>query len=217
MRGSAKGREPEELRAWKELQLNNGIEPEYRALQRPVRDAMLCRLFAEQTGQCVYCGRGISLDGRESFHVEHFRPQSREEYRALQLEYSNLFLSCGPEGEAGAGKTCGQHKDDWFEENCHIPPVPETCAERFRFRSSGDIAGDRTAEAEKMIEVLNLNHRELAVTRRNLIENLDRQLNEGEPGHDLLQDYLDKNGQGARPSFANVAIGYLTAQLGLET
>ena len=66
-----------------------------------------------------------------------------------------------------------------------------------------------------MIEVLNLCHRELAVTRRDLIENLDGQLNEAEPGavHDLLQDYLDTDGRGARPSFANVAIGYLTAQV----
>ena len=55
MRGSAKGREPEELRAWKELQLESGIEPDYRALQRPMRDAMLGSLYAEQTGQCVYC------------------------------------------------------------------------------------------------------------------------------------------------------------------
>ena len=210
MRGSAKGREPEKLRAWKELQLNNGIEPEYRALQRPVRDAMLRRLYAEQTGQCVYCGGGISLDGRESFHVEHFRPQSREEYRALQLEYSNLFLSCGPEGEPGVGETCGRHKGDWFDENCHIPPVPEACAQRFRFRALGNIVGDGSAEAQRMIEVLNLDHRELVTVRRELIEDLDRELNEGVPDHDLLQDYLDTDRHGARPSFANVAFGYLT-------
>ena len=89
MRGSAKGCEPKKLRAWKELQIQNGIELEYRAIERPVRDAMLRSLYAEQTGQCVYCGRGISLDRRDSFHVEHFRPQS--EYCRLQLEYTNLL------------------------------------------------------------------------------------------------------------------------------
>ena len=104
MRGSAKGRDPEELRAWKELQLENGIEPEYRALQRPVRDAMPGSLYAEQTGQCVYCGRGISLDRLKSYQIEHFRPQSK--YRYLQLEYANLFLSCRPEGDDGTGQTC---------------------------------------------------------------------------------------------------------------
>ena len=209
MRGSAKGREPEELRAWKELQLESRIESEYRALQRPQRDAMLGNLYAEQTGQCVYCGRGISLDRLESYHVEHFRPQ--EEYPALQLEHSNLFLSCGPAAEHGPRHTCGRHKDNWFEEDCHIPPAPESCAERFRFRSSGDIVGDDSAEAEKMIEVLNLNHRELATNRQVLIENLDQELNGGVPEDDLLQSYLDTVRHGARPSFANVAIGYLKA------
>lgn len=209
MRGSVKGREPEELRAWKELQRDAGIEPEYRALQRPVRDAMLRSLFEEQTGQCVYCGRGVSLDRVDTYHVEHFRPQRREEYRALQLEYSNLFLSCGPEAEHGPRETCGNKKGDWFDEGCHIEPAPESCAERFRFRSSGDITGDGTAEATEMIEVLNLNHRELATERQNLIETLDHQLNEGEPRHHVLQDYLDTDRRGARPSFANVAIGYL--------
>ena len=212
MRGSVKGREPEELRAWRELQLQNDIEPEFRALPRRERNAMLDNLHTEQTGQCVYCGRGISLGRLESYHVEHFRPQSKEEYRVLQLDYSNLFLSCGPEAEHGPRETCGRKKGDWFEEGCHIEPAPETCADRFRFRSTGDIAGDGTAEAEKMIEVLNLNHRELVTERQSLIENLDHELNEGEPAHDLLQDYLDTDGQGARPGFANVAIGYLTAE-----
>ena len=34
MRGSVKGREPEELRTWKELQREAGIELEYDALPR---------------------------------------------------------------------------------------------------------------------------------------------------------------------------------------
>ena len=207
MRGSAKGCEPEELRAWKELQHENDIELEYRALPGPERDAMRRSLYAEQTGQCVYCGRGFSLARLETFHIEHFRPRSK--YCHLHLDYANLFLSCGPEGEHGAGETCGDHKDDWFDEDCHIPPAPESCAERFRFRSSGHIVGDESAEAENMIEVLNLNHRELVTDRQILIENLDQELNEGVPEHDLLQDYLDTDRHGARPSFANVAIGYL--------
>ena len=210
MRGSKKGREAEELRAWKESQLKNGVEPEYPALPRPERDALVSSLFAEQTGQCVYCGRGISLFRLENYHVEHFRPQSK--YGCLQLDYGNLFLSCKPEGDRGSWQTCGIHKDNWFEEDCHIPPAPESCAERFRFGSSGDIVGADSAEAEKMIEVLNLNHRELVTDRQVLIENLDEELNGGVPEDDLLQSYLDTNRCGARPSFANVAIGYIRVQ-----
>ena len=207
VRGSAKGREPEELRAWKQVQRENGIEPKYRNLQRSERDAMEGALYMEQTGQCVYCGRRISPGAHRECHVEHFRPRSR--YPDLELDHANLFLSCGPEGEHGSRQTCGDFKKNWFDEERHVPPAPESCAERFRFRSSGHIAGGGAPEAEKMIEVLNLNHSELVTERRTLIESLDEDLNGGVPEDDLLRSYRDTDGSGTRPSFANVAIGYL--------
>ena len=207
MRGSTKGDEPPELRDWKAEQRRNGIEPEYRNLQQPERGATEKSLFAEQTGQCVYCGRGISLDRKQHYHIEHFRPRSQRKYPELQLDYMNLFLSCGPEGDHGARNTCGHHKGDWFEEGCHIPPVPEACAERFRFRSSGRIAGDGSPEADKMITTLN--HPELVTERQVMIEALDHDLNDGALPELLVEDFLDTDPHGARPSFANVAIGYL--------
>ena len=209
MRGSAKGDEPPELRAWKATQLRNCIEPVYDDLRQPERGTTHRSLFAEQTGQCVYCGRGISLDRKQHYHIEHFRPQAK--YPDLQLDYTNLFLSCGPDGDRGSRHTCGHHKGDWFEENCHIPPAPEACAERFRFRSSGRIAGDGSPEADKMIAKLNLNHPELVTERRDMIEALDDTLNGGEPLESLVQDFLDVGPNGARLNFANVAIGYMRA------
>ena len=209
MRGSAKGDEPPELRDWKAAQRRNGIKPEYRNLQQPERGATEKSLYSEQTGQCVYCGRGISLDRKQHYHIEHFRPRSNGKYPELQLDYTNLFLSCGPEGDHGARNTCGHHKGAWFEEDCHIPPAPEACAERFRFGSSGRIAGDDSPEADKMIATLNLNHPELVIERQVMIEALDRDLIEGAPTELLVQDFLDTDSDGARPSFANVAIGYL--------
>ena len=211
MRGSAKGDEPPELRDWKAAQRRNGLEPEYRNLQQPERGATEKSLFAEQTGQCVYCGREISLNRNQRCHIEHFRPRSKRKYPELQLDYTNLFLSCGPEGDHGARNSCGHHKGDWFEEDCHIPPAPEACAERFRFRSSGRIAGGGSSEADKMIATLNLNHPELVTERQVMIEALDRDLNDGDTPEDLVQDYLNIGPSGARLSFANVAIGYLRA------
>ena len=197
------------MRDWKAEQRRNGIEPSIaissnRSVARQRRS-----LFAEQTGQCVYCGRGISLDRKQHYHIEHFRPRSERKYPELQLDYTNLFLSCGPEGDHGARNTCGHHKGDWFEEDCHIPPAPEACAERFRFRSSGRIAGDGSPEADKMIATLNLNHPELVTERQVMIEALDLDLNDGTPPELLVQGFLDTDPDGARPSFANVAIGYL--------
>ena len=209
MRGSAKGDEPPELRDWKTTQCRNGIEPEYRNLQQSERGVTEKSLFAEQTGQCVYCGRGVLLNRKQHYHIEHFRPRSK--YPELQLDHRNLFLSCGPDSDRGTQNTCGHHKGDWFEEDCHIPPAPEACAERFRFRSSGHISGDGSPEANKMIGALNLNHRELLTDRRDMIETLDDALNNGVLLEVLIQDYLDVDPNGTRPSFANVAIGYLRA------
>ena len=129
MRGSAKGDEPPELRDWKATQCRNGIEPEYCNLQQSERGVTEKSLFAEQTGQCVYCGRGVLLNRKQHYHIEHFRPRSK--YPELQLDHRNLFLSCGPDSDRGTQNTCGHHKGDWFEEDCHIPPAPEACAERF--------------------------------------------------------------------------------------
>lgn len=207
MRGSEKGDEPPELRDWKAEQRRNGIEPNYRDFQQPEKGATKQSLFAEQTGQCVYCGRGISLERTQHHHIEHFRPQPK--YPDLQLDYANLLLSCGPDSDHGPRNTCGHHKDDWFEEDCHIPPAPESCAERFRFRSSGRIAGDGSPEADKMITTLNLNHPELVTERQVMIEALDLDLNDGTPPELLVQSFLDTDSDGAGPSFANVAIGYL--------
>lgn len=210
MRGSAKEEEPAELRAWKAVQRGAGIEPTYADLQQPERDAAERSLFAEQTGQCVYCGCKISLGEHQRYHIEHFRPQWK--YRELQLDYANLFLSCGPRDEHGPRNTCGNHKDRWFDENCHVPPVPDSCASRFRFRSSGRLAGDGSPEADKMIEKLNLNYRELVADRQDLIEGIERELKACNAPERLREDFLEVDRDGARPGFAHVAIAYLNVQ-----
>ena len=60
-----------------------------------------------------------------------------------------------------------------------------------------------------MIATLNLDHPELVTERQVMIEALDHNLNEGDPPGLLVQGFLDTAPDGARPSFANVAIGYL--------
>ena len=212
MRGSAKGEEPEVLRAWKAGQRSACIEPRYGDLSRDAREATRIALFVEQTGQCVYCGRGIDLEQRNRQHVEHFRPRGR--YPHCELTYGNLFLSCGPQQAHGGDQpTCGNEKDDWFDENCYIDPAPEeACQRHFAFASGGSIQGDGSPEAEKMVDVLNLNHRELVAERSDLIEHLDGELNEGVAHRELITAYLDVSSIGARASFANVAIQYLRRQ-----
>lgn len=211
MRGSAKGEEPEALRAWKAGQRVACIEPRYGDLSRDAREATRKALFVEQTGQCVHCGRGIDLEKRNEHHIEHFRPRR---YRDRELAYRNLFLSCGPhQADGGVQRTCGNEKKEWFDENCHVEPAPEeACQRRFGFTSGGGIQGDGSPEAEQMVFVLNLNHRELIADRSELIEFLDGELNEGVSHGELTAAFLDVSSIGARASFANVAVQYLQRQ-----
>ena len=216
MRGSRKGGEPDELLAWKEGQQAVCIEPRYDDLRGAEKQATRRALFIEQTGQCVYCGRGIDLEpGSNRHHIEHFRPRGVEDYRHLELAYQNLFLSCGPKREdGGAGPTCGNEKGSWFDESCHVEPSPEgACQQRFEFASDGEILGDGSPEAIQMITVLNLNHSELVAERSALIEGLDGELNQGLPHRDLIESFLHVFSDGSRVSFANVAVQYLRKQL----
>lgn len=212
MRGSAKGEEPETLRAWKAGQRAACIEPRYDDLSRDAKQAAKQALFIEQTGQCVYCGRGIELESHNRHHIEHFRPRARYPHR--ELTYRNLFLSCGPEQEQGGVQpTCGNEKKAWFDDECYIDPAPEeACQRRFAFASGGGIQGDGSPEADQMILVLNLDHRELVAERSALIEELDDELNKGLSHYELIEDFLDVFPRGTRVSFANVAISYLLRQ-----
>ena len=129
MRGSAKGREPEEICVWKEIQRDGDGKLEYPNLPRPERDAMESSLCAEQTGQCVYCGRGISLHPHKDYHVEHFRPRSK--YRCLQLDYENLFLSCGREGDQEIGQTADTTSETGSRRAAIFHPPPSLALSGF--------------------------------------------------------------------------------------
>ena len=212
MRGSAKSEEPKELQAWKASQRAACIVPRYADLSSEARQSTRQALFREQTGQCVYCGRGINLELRSSHHIEHFRPRAK--YPDHELTYLNLFLSCGPQqGGGGVQPTCGNQKKAWFDEDCHVDPAPEeACQRRFSFASGGRVQGDGSPEADKMIVVLNLNHRELVAERSALIEGLDEELNQGLSYLELIEGFLSVSPERSRVSFANVAFQYLRRQ-----
>ena len=66
-----------------------------------------------------------------------------------------------------------------------------------------------------MIQVLNLNYSELVAERSTLIEYLDGEIEQGAPFSELIEGFCDLSVDGARVSFANVAIQYLRRQAGL--
>ena len=226
MRGAAKGEEPEDLRAWKAGEAKACLEPRYEALPSDVRRTLKQALLMEQTGQCVYCGRRIRIaptgdEHDEGCHIEHFRPQA--DYPEREVDYDNLFLSCngGRSGRDGNAATCGRRKADWFDEGCHVAPIPEqACQQRFVFRNGGRVGGDGTPAADTMIEVLNLNAPGLVHDRSELIEAVDGQMAEGDDAgtveamaRELISDYAATRPDGTRESFTHVAVRYLQQYL----
>ncbi len=187
---------PQALADWLGLE-SRDWQPSYpfpHGVRRPVVEALL----EAQRGLCVYCGRRLDLSqSGGSWHIEHFRP--RGSFPDLATDFANLFLSCGPMTDAGRpSETCGNAKDDWFDgTDCVQPDYPD-CTNRFRFLLNGQAepASDGDSAALRMIEVLNLNHRELSKDRRDILDQID--------GGTLdLFDFIDRAG-GEAQSYAHV-------------
>ncbi len=55
---------------------------------------------------CVYCGVWESeMGGKKSFHIDHYRPKEKPQFKHLIAEYSNLLYSC---------RDCNEFKDDYW-------------------------------------------------------------------------------------------------------
>ncbi|WP_306114814.1 MULTISPECIES: retron system putative HNH endonuclease [unclassified Roseovarius] len=211
MRGSSKGPPPTTFVEWLALgQDNEDWTATYNALSGAEKTDLRLSLLREQTGQCVYCGRKLDLNDPRFSHIEHFRPQS--DYPELELDYKNLFMSCGPmDNDGNALEVCGNKKGNWFDEKCHVSPFPEArCVSLFSYQSTGEIAS-AAANANKMIDVLNLNDPELVRERKELVRGLDEEL-VLENAVVLLDNWKRTDTAYFRKSFANVAIGYLESQ-----
>ena len=195
MRGSHDKRTPPELVGWLALE-SPEWQPSY-PFPNDIRQSVVDALREAQRGLCVYCGRRLHPGRPGRSHIEHFRPQSR--YPDLSVDLANLFLSCGPEAQAGKpSETCGNAKGDRFDETGCIEPQYPACTHRFRFLLTGEVAprtGDDAA-AGTMIELLNLNHRELTKDREDILDRID--------GGSLdLSDFVDP-GSGKAQSYAHV-------------
>ena len=172
MRGSHEKRTPPELAGWLALE-NPDWQPSYpfpSDIRQPVVDAMR----DAQRGLCVYCGRQLRPERSGRSHIEHFRPRST--YPQLSVDLANLFLSCGPDARTGKpSETCGNAKGDRFDGAHCVEPDYPACTHRFRFLLSGEIAprSDDDAAAGTMIELLNLNHRELRKDRSDILDRID--------------------------------------------
>lgn len=52
-------------------------------------------LATEGRNQCVYCAiHESSFGGERNFHVEHYKPKSKNQFKSLKNVFSNLFYAC---------------------------------------------------------------------------------------------------------------------------
>ncbi len=202
MRGSHDKQTPRQLTEWLARE-SPDWQPAF-PFPKDIREPVVDALRKAQRGLCVYCGRRLPADQAwpERYHFEHFRPRSR--YPHLATDLANLFLSCSREaGSRRVSATCGHAKGDRFDETNCIEPEYPACTRRFRFLLTGK-AVPRTeddAAAETMIEILNMNHRELVKDREDILESVD--------GDGLeLSDFVDPV-SGEVQSYAHVVCEHL--------
>lgn len=137
---------------------------EGRYRHRAIKDALVDMFH----GKCAYCeSKIVHIDYG---HIEHFRPKSKPQFRALTFEWANLFLSC-------AVCNGSEFKGDRFPEADEGGPLINPCddlpEEHFNFvfdphTRLATVAGttERGRTTEKL---LGLNRPELRAYRSKLI------------------------------------------------
>jgi uncharacterized protein (TIGR02646 family) len=202
MKGSRKGEAPDELLEWLSKE-SEDWKPSYPFDSKVVRRAVISQLITEQRGLCVYCGRRLKLSRPgETFHLEHFWPQS--DFPTKAVCYDNLFVSCGLKDTNNCpADTCGDRKANWFDNDHSIFPSYPACIQRFRFRLDGSVvpSSENDISAKNMISHLNLNHEELKKDRKDVLSLIDS-------GSVDVDDYWISDEEGA-DSYAHVAFYHL--------
>ena len=150
---------------WRRIEKENSKQPE-KGTYTDWKD----QLADEGHNQCVYCAIHEGGFGRRNYHVEHYRPKSRTEFKHLENDITNLFFACC---------ICNSFKSDFWEDpsddldNSAFPdPSIVDYSVLFELLSDAKLQGKSVA-GRFVVEKLNLNRPQLIVERR-LISLLDR-------------------------------------------
>ncbi len=210
MRYIAKGAPPPRFAHWRAGQPN----PEYAALQSPEKDEVRAGLCAEQGHLCAYCQQRIAPVVGE-MKVEHFVAQSVGPGRAL--DWRNLLGVClGQSEPAAQDERLAASRDSYCDtargnRPLHVDPTAGAHIEDlFRYEGGGNIRSD-DAEAGEDIETLRLNHCLLVRARREVFDQLRRDLGQAQPWRTadiqrVLASWSTPNAKGQLPAFAGVAV-----------
>lgn len=145
-------------------------------------------LLVVQNYICAYCEIELNRDvGHVGFHIEHIQPKSK--FPSRTFDYTNLMLSCFTRTDElhknnidKSSLSCGHFKEDHFCTDLFINPVEINCATYFQYELDGRVTPvdslDRKNKAKAIYTIrrLNLNCSRLIRGRRDLIENIFKQI-----------------------------------------
>lgn len=198
MRYIKKNEEPNNFKAWKELE-NDDWKPSWKGFSKPEKIDVHNALLEEQGFICCYCGMRIN---REASHIEHLKPRST--YPELALDYKNLLASCQGESEESPPEPvhCGHKKGKWYDEHM-VSPLKTNCTDFFKYNGNGEILSKedlgKPNYAEITIDKLGLNIPKLIAMRREAIDGILQDIEEltDEEIQQLVEGYdqPDTNGQ----------------------
>lgn len=184
----------------------------YDGMPQDVKKEVRQSLVSEQGSLCCYCGKRIFPDHHSV--IEHLYPKGLEQYRHLQLEYTNLLCSCDGGESSRVGKTktekrkfpsfCDDKKNDQI---LGVTPLDSDCEEQFLYDEEGHIYG-KTDVAKKAIEILGLDCSPLVNLRKEAIEPyLNLELDEVDWNAEI--EHLSKRKDGDYLPFCFAVIHYI--------
>lgn len=138
------------------------------------------QLLREQGYICCYCGTRI--ENNIQTVIEHIYPKTNNDYKHLELEYTNLLVSCkGGQNERRAARREGRSEEDikliplhcdTSKDDKIIPIIPlqSDCEKCFMYNNDGEILVEEESPAEITCKILNLNNRVLKNLRAKAFE-----------------------------------------------
>lgn len=146
---------------WRRIQKENSEQP------KSGKYSDWKELIAEECyHQCVYCAISEGrFGGIRNFHLDHFRPKSKNEFKHLINDIKNLYLSCSICNTFKSDDWPAEPKDDFSNISYPDPSVFDYSDIFSRNNSDGKLVGLYVA-SKYLVEKLYLNRPQLILERR---------------------------------------------------
>lgn len=178
------------------------------------KDALRAALVAEQRGLCCYCTSRIVADSQK-MKIEHWRSQTNEATKHMQLDYGNLLGACrGGEGEPMVNQHCDTRKGG---RDLMVNPasLDQEIIDSIRYQSNGEIRSDHPQLDGEIDDILGLNVAFLKSSRKTVLDVVLAWWQNKKPDNTQVQARIAKfdNRVGELEPFTPVAIWFLRKRL----